>query len=1214
MKQSKRMLSVLLAIIMICSTMTIGASAMKAEITYPAGGYDEVLDPVVSAEQAARMILDLIEPLLADMDDVDLKVMTLKINSIDNILNSLVDLDDSTFADIALGILGGDLNDINLKAGKVKDSKGNYCRRNNTTSTDFEVLGAVLTVLESNADIVCKAAYDGIDFGALETFGVFGEDDLAALKDVHGLVVTLVEKLLAGEEFELEIDQEYHSSNTLDGILQDFIDNRLVKLIVDLLADDGENPAADILGLNAYLAPDGTLTQDIPTTTVFPSLTEGNLGRLNLNQDSFYDFVIKIVKAAVNDIVIPYAGALLGDLIDDDIAGVIDAVVEILELDVDLSVCTTAKEKVDMLLNYLLVDGGIKKFFLFKEATSPSGVAVKYLSFADGFWTTLTDLLKIALPMLPGLLGDDCPNFDKTDAEISELTIQEFLTYVLQRVLEKFVDGVQFADDCHSIRELASRTLIEVCKDLMPEKNFEEEFEAGQKVYDSDDCLTLGAFVIRYYLNGETTIQDTTPDSEMNLTTMLNTAANWALDRYGCLFGYDLTKHPNDSVWQKAYDTVFALLPLNIFVGATPVSVAGKQLYMPGVADSASGLENLILNDILGGVLEFNIEEGALEDVGVTGLNKILSLIGRRDDSELNKPIPQFLMDLVARLINPLFGLPTEKAATDQLALIIPYTYTSLDQLVTAKHNTDTLSLTNTLYRLCKNIPFINKGNGSLFYKASPIIAKLIGLWGTDDGDIRYPFIDESIPSDFNDGKQYSYEQLKALYEQYADTNNEGIEYDDDAYSYFRMVDFKPFLYLDFKSARSDVGSLVSDYETGKADMETFRADATSAAYKLLTTVRFMNEGFNYDKSIEADENNYEVYGETAANDNQLIKVINKAAALGVEQEEYEDGTKKYTDRSWTLYSRAKAFADKVEAEYQAAATAVDSAKALRDMRQSRINEARKRLVDAMAALKSWVPLADYTGLDADIENIAYNVSLRQFSEKAIQKVIDAYLEAINLDRDYDMDDQFVVDVAQEKLAEAMADMEGSLIDFMMLWADGSEQFIDEDNSYLFGLPEGFANEVELEENGGFDSYMAMFAAGFTGEWEQLMLGIDSTYAGNGTGSVIKMYSYEDEAMENPSKTDYTVIVFGDVDGDAYSNGCDSIVLKAYNKGLLTNAQFGKAALYAADANESGTIDTKDATFYETTGLMKTFTNQMPESLIYKTYGILDRLGLRETA
>ena len=91
MKQSKRMLSVLLAIIMICSTMTIGASAMKAEITYPAGGYDEVLDPVVSAEQAARMILDMIEPLLADMDDVDLKVMTLKINSIDNILNSLVE-------------------------------------------------------------------------------------------------------------------------------------------------------------------------------------------------------------------------------------------------------------------------------------------------------------------------------------------------------------------------------------------------------------------------------------------------------------------------------------------------------------------------------------------------------------------------------------------------------------------------------------------------------------------------------------------------------------------------------------------------------------------------------------------------------------------------------------------------------------------------------------------------------------------------------------------------------------------------------------------------------------------------------------------------------------------------------------------------------------------------------------------------------------------
>ena len=60
MKQSQRMLSVLLALIMMCSVFTVGAQAMRTSYDRP-DSFDSVLDPVISTEQAATMLLDYID-------------------------------------------------------------------------------------------------------------------------------------------------------------------------------------------------------------------------------------------------------------------------------------------------------------------------------------------------------------------------------------------------------------------------------------------------------------------------------------------------------------------------------------------------------------------------------------------------------------------------------------------------------------------------------------------------------------------------------------------------------------------------------------------------------------------------------------------------------------------------------------------------------------------------------------------------------------------------------------------------------------------------------------------------------------------------------------------------------------------------------------------------------------------------------------------------
>ena len=85
MKQAKRMLSVLLALIIMCSMFTVGANAMKT-MYVEADHYNETLDPVMSTEQVATMLLDMLDAdVLAGLDvnvDVD-GIIEINLGSID---------------------------------------------------------------------------------------------------------------------------------------------------------------------------------------------------------------------------------------------------------------------------------------------------------------------------------------------------------------------------------------------------------------------------------------------------------------------------------------------------------------------------------------------------------------------------------------------------------------------------------------------------------------------------------------------------------------------------------------------------------------------------------------------------------------------------------------------------------------------------------------------------------------------------------------------------------------------------------------------------------------------------------------------------------------------------------------------------------------------------------------------------------------------------
>lgn len=1206
MKQAKRMLSVILALIIMCSVTTVGANALKT--TYvEADHYNETLDPVMTTEQSATMLLDMLDAdVLADLD-VNVKVSDLTINlgSVDQALDSLYSVKTASLAAVAKPLLG-DINDLEL------DPIDNSTRRKSANNRDMAVLIHVLGLLEEpgNPEVISNILDNSFDFGALTTFGVIDpEVDLAMFNDLHGFITDMIYNLIYGDGASTAEGTTYSATMPIEDILQEFIDNELVKMIVDMGAnEDGSNDIGEFIGFTTVaqagaesdLDETGCLREKVKIWEVFPTLSpsteegDGKLGYLKIKEDSTLDFFWKILTAAIQDLVVPYAGTLLADLLGSDGEMYVDLVInlltEVFQLDTTELVIpegATMQQKLDIFLKWFLVGGGISQFLHFEKTFDEEGnLETAYLKFADGLDDKMCDLIVVVLPMLKGF-WEDAPTIDKSDEELSAMSNVELVTYVLQVFLESLIDGVDFPDEtCASVKELASRTLMEVAAELVPTVDFEAQFESNQLVYDSDDCLIVGAKIGQYYLNGHTTIQNSTV--QPSLHEILDTAADWALAQYGGLFGYEPSNYAGSevTVWDKLYDTVFQIIPIDSFYG---------------VEDSAEGVEDFIMNKLLGSILGLKF-------------NQLVSIVGVHPGSGLNKTLPDLLIDLVGRVLNPLLGLPFERdyatSGYTPQQMAIPYDFSTIDELITVEISSGTCrgcGLKNLVVVLLNNLGQFHATTESTLYSIMPLIANLIGLWNADD----YRFIDPVAPADY---PILNIDEFKAVYAKYAEEANDGKDYDDDTYSYFHMVDFKGFLYKDFKDARDEAGALIDSYEQSLTDPEVVaptRTEMTNAAYYLEAVAEMLTTGYNLDGSTVENENDYDNFGETTASNYQLQKVLNKVNAANYVQTDNGDGTYTYSERTWKAYEKALAFANKVNAEYEAAASSTDPAKALRDMRQSRINEARKQLIKASKELKDWVPLADYSVLDGSIDVVSYITTLRKYDKGAVQAALDAYLEAVNLDRDYDQDDQIIVDNRQTALDEAIANLDLYLTDYIELY-DESMQKVDEKTGFLYGLGEGFGTQQVIDESGTFNDYfMGYFGYGTDPNYNTHTLGITGTALGNGTGSVIRMYSYEDEAMENPIGAEYPVVIMGDIDGDSFVDGQDAVYLRAYNAMAFASIEIAPAVLVAADANMTATIDSEDVKLLEQVGIKKNTVNQQPAEVFEATYGILDVLGLR---
>lgn len=1210
MKQSKRFLSVLLAMMLILSTFTIAASAYKTDYSEPAG-YDSILTPYFTNDQAASALLDYLDDeVLAPMDVHESYVgIDINIYSLDSVCDTVKEVLTNGLVKTLSGAIG-DLGDLTL--GMMNNSNN---RRRSASVSDFQFFMLLCGWVKANADPVYKIVDNSIDLGIIGWFLDLGEK-LPLLNNLHGYVCDLIYKLLLNDGEDTGYQEGAADSYNLDNILQTFLNDHCIKFIFDLL--DKETVATVAEYLNIPLNDEGEVAEDMGLLDLLPSLTAA---KINIKTASTYDMLINIVNALVDDIVIPFAGGLILELLEIapedpeadtsyidiainlfvDVPTLIEA--GVLDDDVDPSSVNVVEEflrwkgvenpdhpkpidKINVGLEYI-IKVGIKKFIHFVGTPGYDS----HLQLTEYFDGLLTDLIRMVLPMLPSLSSDFAPLTAEQEAAVETMENDELYAFAVKLLLSTFVEGVYFPDDCTTIKELATYTLINVSEEIVHNENVDfqkrvDKFRAmhGAEIKDlpsaataadvqallnnqsivamdpnsMDTVLEITAAVLNYYLVGETTYVSSNLNPSFD--GLLNGCFETFLGKYASLFSipYTGSNVPSDArtnAWYKLYMSANQWIPIsNIFYGCS---------------DSYRGLQSLFMDDIIGNVLNFDI-------------NGILGIIGRRPDSDLTKPFSQLVCNLLARIINGVFQLPAEgvnqSTNTYQLnQLIIPYDYTTLDQFVTVSIGSSTVGykasingcgLKNTVKQLLLKLENITK-EGAVASTALDIIAELIGIIDLDEYEYQ------KVQFNKTSGLTYTIDDLRALYNNVKFADNEGIKYYEDDYTFFHMVDYDPWTYQDFKSALGKARSLIDQYDDPYSDEPTF-TDITYTYYLLQHT-----------------HDDWFLNNRPAANDFYLDRVLDKYPE--VTQNVDGNGDQLYTNRTWDAYRKAYDFAKLVSREF----ASYERDGRTGDYHQSKINTARRELLDAIKNLKlnAGVGDADYSRLLAAINGLANQDSPSLFKKRAVDAVVEAYNEALAFYREvwYDADSQIIVDGVTDRLNKAYSLL---FTDHLPTLEYEDETYIcfktDEARSYIYGFDGELFSAQDSEDLGGdFNAYISWYLGGHVA-YGCSDANLVSAQNGHGTGSKIQLRSDDDGDGNFSVEREYTVIYFGDVNGDTKIDGMDAAVLRTYASRLQKVTPGTSYITFAGDVDFDDTLTITDAKQIEKVGVFKEEIDQCP--------------------
>ena len=189
------------------------------------------------------------------------------------------------------------------------------------------------------------------------------------------------------------------------------------------------------------------------------------------------------------------------------------------------------------------------------------------------------------------------------------------------------------------------------------------------------------------------------------------------------------------------------------------------------------------------------------------------------------------------------------------------------------------------------------------------------------------------------------------------------------------------------------------------------------------------------------------------------------------------------------------------------------------------------------------------------------------YIEQTLQSLNDAYQAALGVELGYDDSDQDVIDEAAENLEFAI---DGLRYYPQFVKVANKPTVLDKRDWTIYGVAEGLST---------YFSYVTNLGSG----------SVDYHYTKNGTGTGTEIFIEDDNGNELQT---YTIIVYGDVDGDSYADATDANIVYAYCAGLLQRSDLDDFAFRAADADADELVDSQDAYFLRRAGLKQCTVDQ----------------------
>ncbi len=223
MKQTKKLLSIFLAMLMLLGTVSVVANAAQVKVEKSNITYDSIDNAVLTPEQVANTVLDVLDrDLMSGLEPVNLNLYVTKIKidltSIDTTLRDVYDLLDGGLP----GLAGGDVKTLAGQKGKLQYN-GHTVQR---SDGDLQVVYCLLDFLgnPTTAGIVSKAPYGLLQSGGIEAGGlvdmISGLIDLSDINDIltnlDGFATEMVYDMLIHGSFNAAYaDESYPSMDEL---------------------------------------------------------------------------------------------------------------------------------------------------------------------------------------------------------------------------------------------------------------------------------------------------------------------------------------------------------------------------------------------------------------------------------------------------------------------------------------------------------------------------------------------------------------------------------------------------------------------------------------------------------------------------------------------------------------------------------------------------------------------------------------------------------------------------------------------------------------------------------------------------------------------------------------------------------------------------------------------------------------------------------------